>query len=245
MRRPSQPSESEIQYEARRAPLAREIQSAGPMKIAFERNFRTETGLSVKNFDGSELPSLGSQGMLAFQFQEQLGEMCAEICSLLTSQTEMGLFQQAYEVFKHGQFCNMKSLRTGEILVPTFLPKCFTDNDSAVLNSLLQSDVLAIAKAMNSYELFWSSWSLEFIKVCMQLDDSSQEKSSEQTNELLDYRSMLDGAFMYVFEDNFVYACKKPTVLLEENWQLHSYSSPAIEFADGYKMYCWRGHQGQ
>jgi len=82
------------------------------------------------------------------------------------------------------------------------------------------------------------------LRIDLQLNDpdrKDQTEFEEVKEELLDFRSMMNGAFMYVLEDNIVYACKNPTAMrLDEVGRFHSDSAPAIEFADDYKMYFWQ-----
>lgn len=46
---------------------------------------------------------------------------------------------------------------------------------------------------------------------------------------------------MYVLEPEIVYACRNPTVGLDERGRLHSNDRAAIEFQDGYACYFWHG----
>ncbi len=46
---------------------------------------------------------------------------------------------------------------------------------------------------------------------------------------------------MYVLEPEIVYACKNPTVRLDDELRFHSVDQAAIKFPDGCKFYAWHG----
>ena len=113
-------------------------EAAGRLRLAFEQNFRADTGVSIKELDGLEAPSIGVEDLLAHQFQQQMGDpSCRQICNLLTSSTELSAL---------GQVCSF----FGRPVLP---PVCFGHNNFAVVKSLLHSDILPIAKAMRTISL--------------------------------------------------------------------------------------------
>lgn len=218
------------------------LEAIGRLRIAFEQHYRDDTGLPIKEIDGSQAPWIGTHDVLALQFQQQIGDPhCRHICSLLTSSTELSVFHQVYDVFADSHQRGVRHLRRDNRPMFPLLPKCFGANNFAVVKNLVQSDVLPIAEVIRSYQLLWSNWSLDMLRIGMQLNDPDRNDRPELKEELKDLQHMLAGAFMYVLEDNVVYACRNPAALrLDERGQFHSYSAPAIEFADGYKMYFWQ-----
>ncbi len=209
----------------RPTPHSREVAGLASSRIAFERKFRADTGVSIKDFDGSEVPSLGASDLLALQFQKQMGsKFCDQICRLLTSNPWSDLVEAL------------------DRAIGSFLPPKFLDDNPAVLANLRESDILAIARSLRRCQPVWTNWSLYYLSISMLLNKPDWKDRAEFAEELVDYWQMSAGAFMYVFEDKVVYACKNPTAFrFDERERFHSYTEPAVEFVDGYKMYSWRG----
>ena len=101
-----------------------------------------------------------------------------------------------------------------------------------------------LAQAMTDYALTWATWSQDFFRVyLMPLHVLDGEPYRTEVKEELEELSILRlGAFMYVFGERIVFACKDPlAVRLDDNQQLHSYTSPSVEFLDGFSLYSWQG----
>jgi hypothetical protein len=101
-----------------------------------------------------------------------------------------------------------------------------------------------LAQAMTDYALTWATWSQDFFRVyLMPMHVLDGEPYRQEVKEELEELSILRlGAFMYVFGERIVFACKNPlAVRLDHNQQLHSYTSPSVEFLDGFSLYSWQG----
>lgn len=206
-------------------------------RSAFEQSFYADTGLKVREVDGSRAPSCEERHFLSRQFEQQMGDtFCQEVSILLASIVEYSIARRGYRILDalYGQSRVVpRGFRVRTKTVP-LLPKMFFDKNFAGMKSLLQVQILD--DIFNSYEPVWGSWSLDSLRVTMELIDTTKDREK-----LLDLQKMLDAAFMYVFEENIVYACRKPISLHFDNrGGLHSYTEPAIEFADSSKMYFWQ-----
>jgi len=66
--------------------------------------------------------------------------------------------------------------------------------------------------------------------------------SGELADELQDFIMVRDAAFLYVFMQEVVFACRNPVAIhLDERHRLHCYEKPAVEFPDGYCICSWHG----
>jgi len=93
---------------------------------------------------------------------------------------------------------------------------------------------------LTDYSLTWGHWSR--CNRTIPIDILEKLSSGELADELRDFVLVRDGAFMYVFTQGFVFACRHPLALRKDaSLRLHSYEQPAIEFPDGYGIYSWHG----
>ncbi len=106
-----------------------------------------------------------------------------------------------------------------------------------------------LARTYTTYELVWGNWALEVIELVelwLQSDQQCERRHEEmpivQLQELEEYLTLCRGAFMYVFDEEIVYACRNPVAIHCNNQGIfHSDDRPAIEFLDGYCGFFWHG----
>lgn len=101
-----------------------------------------------------------------------------------------------------------------------------------------------LTQVLTEYALTWATWSQDFFRVYLfphHVLDSSPYRSAVH-QEIEELTALRMGAFMYIFGEKVVFACKNPlAVRLNEHSELHSLSHPSLEFLDGYSLYSWQG----
>lgn len=111
----------------------------------------------------------------------------------------------------------------------------------------------------SDYELLWGNWATEVLALLLDLEGKRENQNAEYGNqnkmshvmsddklqELRDYWNFCNGAFMYVLEPEVVYACKNPTIHVDELGHFHSQDQAAIEFPDGYGFHFVHGTLAQ
>jgi hypothetical protein len=96
------------------------------------------------------------------------------------------------------------------------------------------------AARLANYGLSWARWSQ--LGRTTPLEVLERLCSGEFADELKDFTMVRDGAFMYVFMQEVVFACRRPVAIrLDERQRLHCYDKPAVEFPDGYSICSWHG----
>jgi hypothetical protein len=91
-----------------------------------------------------------------------------------------------------------------------------------------------------NYGLSWGRWSQ--LGRTTPLEVLERLCSGELAEELKDFTMVRDGAFMYVFMQELVFAWRRPVAIrLDERKRLHCYDQPAVEFPDGYSICSWHG----
>jgi hypothetical protein len=101
-----------------------------------------------------------------------------------------------------------------------------------------------LVQSMTEDPLTWASWSQDFFRMYLFPLHvfGNVIYDADLRQELDDLTTLRTGAFMFVFDEPVVFACKNPLAIrLDEQEQLHSYTNPAIEFLDGFSLYSWQG----
>jgi hypothetical protein len=96
--------------------------------------------------------------------------------------------------------------------------------------------------AFGPYQTAWGAWG-SLAATCYSIIAGMfrDQFPSELRSQLQDMSTFLRAGFAYTALTRAVFICKFPRVLLDENQRLHSDTDPALEFADGLKIFALHG----
>jgi len=103
--------------------------------------------------------------------------------------------------------------------------------------------ILVDASRNPIYSLIWGRWSRDQLCLLQAVKGLFSDIYSSGLSAILqDFLTMRDGAFAYVLNSRCVFACPLPSAVhFDEAVHLHNFDGPALQFADGYELHCWRG----
>ncbi len=187
-------------------------------RLALEQQLSSEIGRRFSDFNASLRGGFGSPPCpLAEQFTRQMGRDFTTLMSRL-------LFDD----------CRPAAPELAAITELWHVPEWqLQSNPDAMLSQVL-----------TQYALTWATWSQDFFRVYQfpnwALDGSPYR--DEVRKEVEELNTLRMGAFMYIFGEKVVFACKNPLAIrLNERSELHSLTNPSLEFMDGYCLYSWQG----
>lgn len=99
---------------------------------------------------------------------------------------------------------------------------------------------------LNPNSLVWGRWAADLLPVyaspILALASNDEPAKEELLAQISDLYTLRCGAFAYTFRHCSVFVCKNPvSIKVDSKNRLHCDDGPAVEFADGYALYCWAG----